>query len=313
MKKILYTSLIVIVFGCEDTIHPELDTPAEIMVVDAWIDQKMERQEIRITRSQPYFESSVPAKISGLTVRVEDLDTGTIYAFREGPVSYYWDPVDGPFGVVGHHYKLSVSREGETFEAFSRLGRAPSVDDIRFTYHSEDFMLKEPYYRAEFVATDPAGQGDAYWIKAWRNGLYLGRPSELNIAYDAGFSAGQAVDGQQFITPIRKDYVNPIEENPHKEGEYLPPYLVGDSLYVEIHSLDPLAIDFLSGMYFQIDRPGGFAELFAVPLANTVTNLKSTDRNSNTQVAGFFNVASVGFAGKKLTQEMADEAKQNQD
>ena len=310
MKKILLISLLAVVFACETEIYPELNTPGEVMVIDAWINQKMERQEIRITRSHSYFDSSTPTKISGATVRVEDLNTGQVYEFQEGDNAYFWDPTEAPFGEVGHEYKLTVSAEGETFVAFSKLGRVPPVDSIRFRYQQKDFLVPQDYYTAEFMATDPAGIDDAYWIKAWKNGHFLGKPGELNVAYDAGFMPGQFFDGNPFLIPIRRDFINPFDEHPEKEGELLPPYEVGDSLYIEIHSLDPLAFDFLFGMSIQINRPGGFAEIFSMPLANSSTNLKSTQAHSTTPVAGFFNVSSVSSKGQRLSQELADQAKQ---
>ncbi len=311
MKKIIYLLLMTIAFfGCETNITPELDTAEKILVVDAWINQKMERQEIRITRSQPYFDHSIPLKISNAIVTVEDLTIGTLYNFMEGPASYFWDPTGAPFGEVGHQYKLTVTAQGETFEAFSNLGRVPPIDSILFHYKPAETIIKEEYYLGEFMAKDPVGVGDAYWIKAWKNGVFLGKPAELNMAYDAGFSAGQPVDGQDFLIPIRNGFTNPMDKIKGKQNEFIPPYKVGDSLYVEIHSLNPLAFDFLYGVYFQIARSGGFAELFAMPLTNSSTNLKSTDKNSITNVAGFFNVAAVSSSGKRLTQKMADAAKQ---
>lgn len=312
MKKIICISLIAITWGCETTVSPDLDTAEEIMVVDAWLNQKMERQEIKITRSQPYFEHSEPKKITDATVTVEDLTTGLAYDFREGPTSYFWDPIDVAFGVVGHQYRLTVTAKGETFEAYSTLGRVPPIDSIQFQYNADDIVVNEPYYTAEFLATDPVGVGDAYWIKAWKNGNFLGKPGEVNMAFDAGFSAGQSVDGQVFILPIRRDFVNPLDESPGKNNGFLPPYLVGDSIYVEIHSLDPAAYEFLYGVYLQINRPGGFAELFSTPLANATTNVKNINENSTTNVAGFFNVASVSAKGQKLTPELAEIARNSQ-
>jgi hypothetical protein len=306
MKTILSILLVSMAFACETTIYPGLDKAEKILVVDAWINQKMERQEIRISRSQPYFDHSSPAKIPNAVVNVEDLSTGDIYNFREGPDSYYWDPGETPFGIAGHNYRLEVNVENETFEAFSKLGRVPPIDSVYFTYNSSDIMIKENYFTAEFMAADLVGIGDTYWIKAWKNGIYLGKPSELNMAYDAGFSPGQSVDGQAFMIPIRKDFINPMDKNPDKKNEFLPPYLAGDSVYVEIHSIDPSAFEFLWGLYFQINRPGGFAELFSMPLANSGTHIRSTNGNSVTNVAGFFNVAAVSSKGRRLTQEMAN-------
>ena len=60
------------------------------------------------------------------------------------------------------------------------------------------------------------------------------------------------------------------------------------------------AFDFLSQISIQTNRPGGFGELFAQPLANVPTNLRPTAANPNARVVGFFNVAAVSGNGKRL-------------
>jgi hypothetical protein len=309
MKKIIYIALIALGFGCETAIQPELKEAEEILVIDAWLTQKMERQKVMVSRSQPYFDNSYPSLTPGAQVTVEDLNTGVVYNFQEGADAYYWDPADAPLGEVGHTYKLAVTHGGETFEALSTLGRVPEVDTILYKYNSKDFNILESYYSAEFVAVDLVGPGDAYWIKAWKNGNYLGKPSEINIAFDAGLSPSQSVDGEVFHQVIRRDFVNPLDPLPDRKNYYHPPYQIGDSLYVEIHSIDPVAFEYLTGVILQTNRPGGFSELFATPLANVMTNVSSTDENSNTSVAGFFNMSAVSSGGGRITQEIADEAK----
>jgi hypothetical protein len=306
MKYFLILFILPVLFSCETKINPVLDDAEKIIVVDAWVNQKMERQEIRINRSQPYFENSFPVNLKNAIVNILDLNTQEIYHFSEGTTSYYWDPIDKPFGEAGHSYRLTVYAGGETFEAFSTLGRVPEIDSISFNYNPADMMVKEPYFTAEFLAADPAGVGDAYWIKTFKNGNFLSKPSELNIAFDAGFTAGQSVDGQVFLLPIRNMMINPYDEVPGKKNEFLSPYAIGDTVEVEIYSINPLAFEFLWGVYSYINRPGGFAELFSAPLANAITNIKNTDKSSKTNVAGFFNVSSVSSKSKKLTKEIAD-------
>ena len=58
------------------------------------------------------------------------------------------------------------------------------------------------------------------------------------------------------------------------DGGFISPFNVGDSLYVEIHSVTYEAFDFLNKTSIQINRPGGFGELFAVSLSNVPTNLQ---------------------------------------
>jgi hypothetical protein len=313
MRYVYFITLAFTFLRCETTIHPELEQAEKIIVVDAWLNQKMERQTISVTRSQPYFDNSTPKKINNAEVVVHDLTSGEIFTFEEGDDAYYWEPTSTSFGVIGHQYRLTVSVDGETFEAFSRLGRVPSIDSIEFTFNKKDFLVNQDYFAAEFKALEPAGVGDTYWIKAWKNGHYLNKPGELNMTYDASFTPGQSVDGQQFIIPIRRDFINPLDENPVKKDQMLPPYVPGDSVYVEIHSIDPMAYEFLFGVYFHITRPGGFAELFSMPLANATTNILNLNKDSKTIAAGFFNVSAISGKGQRLTPELAEAARQKGD
>lgn len=296
--------------SCETTYHPELESSANILVIDAWLEQKMETQEIRITRSQPYFENRHPEPVADAEVWVEDLNTGDIYAFNQDGDRYVWEPGEKAFGEIGNTYRLHVVVNQETFIATATLNRVPEIDSFRFHFYEEDFLIKQDYYMAEFLASDLPGTGDTYWIKAWKNGEFLGKPSELNMVYDAGFAPGQGLDGTVFLLPIRKDFINPLDKVPDSENEFLPPYLPGDSVSVEIHSIDQHAYDFLWEVYYYTVRPGGIIELFSTPLANARTNLKSTLPGSETEVAGFFNVAAVSSGGKTLTIEHAEQLKQ---
>ena len=306
MKKITLLVLVVCAFGCEMTIHPELETPAEIMVVDAWLIHNQPEQHIKLTRSQGYFDDSEPQQITGAFVQVEDLTSGEIFTFSETPMGYQFTN-DSTFGEIGHDYQLTVEVAGEAFVAQAHLGAVPLVDSVVFRHNPEDFNILSEYYSAEFFATDLPGIGNTYWIRAWKNEWLLNKPSELNIAYDAGFGAGQQVDGKVFHQTIRRDYLNPLEEREDRANYYYPPYDIGDSIYVEIHSIDPATYDYLSAVRTQTDRPGGFSELFAVPLANVTTNLHSVDPNSNTAIGGFFNVAAVSGGGRKLTADLANQ------
>ena len=121
MKNVLYL-LTLLMVSCEFTINPELAEPEELMVVDAFLNDLPGRQEINITRSQPYFESIEPELITGLTVTLEDLSDDVSYAFTQGTDSYYLD-VSEPIAVVGHDYRLVVETPEETFEATASMKR----------------------------------------------------------------------------------------------------------------------------------------------------------------------------------------------
>ena len=169
------------------------------------------------------------------------------------------------------------------------MKRVPPIDSIVWRFEEGNDFFPDSYF-GSFYARDPSGLGDTYWIKPFKNGNYLNKPSEISIAYDAGFSAGSAIDGIIFIQPIR-DSVNPFDQDDN--DNFLSPYAPGDSLRVELHSISNAAHDYLTELQIQIDRPGGFGELFATPLSNVPSNIEDVTQGEKKEILGFFNVASV--------------------
>ncbi len=253
--------------------------------------------------------SELPKLLSGAEVYLTDED-GNRYDFEESAEGYVWgDSLSTSFLQVGTSYQLNVSIDGIRFSGTSEMNPVPPVDSITFKYQEEDFSTAEDYYLAEVVATDLAGVGNTYWIKAWKNGLYLNKASEINIAYDAGFSVGGNIDGQVFIQPIQ-ELINPFDTDETGEALIEPPYSIGDTIYVEIHSISESAFYFLNEVKIQTVRSGGFGALFAPPFSNVSTNLMNEDVNSAIHPVGFFNVSAISSLEQVLTSEIAQQAQE---
>lgn len=285
--------------SCEEVIHPDLREADPVLVIDAWINDKAEDQVIRLSLSQPYLSDEVPPGVSGATVTV-NYDGGSLDFMEDGddPGVYRWTTDEATreavFGETGRSYTLTVMVNGQTFEAVSRINRTVAIDSITFELDDSPFYPENSYI-AQFWATEPQGTGDTYWIRSYKNGIPLGKPSEINIAYDAGFSPGGSFDGITFIPPIRQVNPNDVDEDDMPVSPYQP----GDSLYVEIHSITYESFTFLSQVIVQTDRPGGFGELFATPLANVSSNIIRVT-SGPLKAVGFFNVSAVEGLGKKL-------------
>ena len=236
MKKLIYLPLfLLIAAACDDEISADLEEIDPIVSIDAWINNSS--RNIRVQRTQPYFQSTSLQGVTNAQVELQD-DLGESFAFSHtGNGNYLMTIPQGvTFGEVGRTYFLTVTVDGVVFSSQSTLNRVPTVDSVTFRFEEEDSFLPDSYF-GEFWARDFDGEGDTYWIRAWKNGQYLNKPSEINIAYDAAFSAGGSADGLIFIQPIR-DGVNPFEEaEDDADRPFLSPYNVGDSLYVEIESI----------------------------------------------------------------------------
>ena len=294
-----YSFIALLIFSsCEDDFFPELEEAEPLIVVDAWIDNKPESQTIRLTYTQPYFEAVTPVGVSNATVYIVDEDNNRFDFVEIGTEGIYeWTPTVAfpSFGEIGKNYQLFVEADGERFTSSSSMNRVPEMDSVRFRLQKGNNFFNDSYF-AEFFARDFVGVGDTYWIKAWKNGSFLNLPSEINIAFDAGFSAGGNVDGINFIQPIR-DAINPFETD--ENDEFLSPYAPGDSVFVEIHSITYEAFIYMNELRIQTDRPGGFAELFAVPLSNIPTLIENVNPDGS-KALGIFCVTAVSSGGNVL-------------
>lgn len=309
MKNIFILLIAFVFFACENIIYPELEPSLEQYVVDAWLNDLPGSQKIFLSKSNNYFMSELPKLLSGAEVYLTDED-GNRYDFEETEGGYVWgDSSSTSFLQVGTSYQLNVSIDGIRFSGTSEMNPVPPVDSITFKYQEKDFSTAEDYYLAEVVATDLAGVGNTYWIKAWKNEVYLNKASEINIAYDAGFSAGGNIDGQVFIQPIQ-ELINPFDTDEAGEALIEPPYSIGDTIYVEIHSISESAFYFLNEVKIQTVRSGGFGALFAQPFSNVSTNLINEDVNSAIHPVGFFNVSAISSLEQVLTSEIAQKAQE---
>ena len=295
---LLFSASIVFALACEDPIDVELPTGEEILVVDAWLNDKPEDQVVVLSTTLPYFANEQQPMVSGAAVVVVD-DLGNEYVFSEREKGmYYWTATAAQptLGIVGSFYQLLIEVNGEQYTASSYRRGAPAIDSISLTFEPGNSFIDD-YYYAEFWAQDLIGEGDAYWIRTSKNGQALNKPSEISLAFDAGFTEGGNFDGVTFIQPIRQS-INPFDEDAN--GALLSPYWPGDSVHVEIHSITVDAYRFLYELAIATNRPGGFSELFVAPLSNVFSNVNNTDVSKKNDVVGFFNVSTVSSFGKRF-------------
>ena len=299
MKNFLKFLSLITFISCEEIIYPDLESKTPILVVDAWLNNQNESQTIVLSSSQDYLDSTSTKFIDGAEVYIIN-DNGDKFNFTEKDKGkYIWNP-DSNFsnlGDVGTEFFLNISYNGEKITGSSTLNRTSIIDSINFVKGE----FPENSYYAEFWSNEKEGVGDAYWIKSYKNGIKQVRSQDIITCIDAGASSeGAIIDGIPFIPPIRRAITR--FERDEISDEFKSPFEYGDSLYVEIHSIPFEAFDFLNKVSIQIDRQGGFGELFAVSLANSPTNL-TVEKNSNFPVVGFFCVSAVNGMGNILDDD----------
>ena len=306
MKRYFLIVFLSFLFSCEDIITPDLPVNEPIVVVDAWINNLEKDQVIKLSETQNYLDSDTPVPVVGASIFIYDENLNHFPFIEVNDGEYIWSP-DSIFknlGDVGTKFYLSITLQDEGINIYSetQLHRTSTIDSVNFVRG----QVPEGSYYAEFWSREEEGPGDAYWIKSYINGELQTDLQDIITCIDAGASSeGAIIDGIPFIPPIRRAVT---KFNSDDDGNFLSPFVKGDSLHVEIHSVSYEAFDFLNKTAIQINRPGGFSELFAVSLSNVptnlvVTNISDDSINPDYPVVGFFNISSVHGMGNTLDDD----------
>lgn len=281
--------------SCEDVVDIKTEELTPQLVIDAWVDNRSQAQTITLSRTIPYFDNNLPEGVSGASVFVIRPDTSLVPFLEMEDGKYVWTPEPNEtLGEIGDEFGLLVQLDGKTYGSRTFLNRVPPVDSLTQTFEEESLGVPEGIY-TEFFARDPIGEGDTYWIKTYKNGEFLNKPLEINIAYDAGFSPGAPVDGLIFIPPIRES-TNRTGDSDGDDGFDVAPWAVGDSIKVEIHSISNEAFFFIATAQRQMIN--GFNGIFAEPVINTIGNI--IDIDGEEEVLGVFNVAAISELSRKI-------------
>ena len=286
MKHInwLYFFFILAIFtACEDVIEVETISAETQLVIDAWVTDESKPQTIKLTLTQPYFDQSAVKPAKGATVIVFSEDS-IPYPFVDlkNDGNYVWQPTLAGQKIleVGKRYALYVKYEGEEYFSISKTNRVPPVDSINYFKEKFPFSpgddLRQEGYQADFYARDFKGNGDCYWVKAYRNDTLFNKPNQIITVYDASFSAGGSADGFLFILPIRAAVSPDL-------------YKANDKIKVEIFSIPEEAFYFLQ-LVAATSQNGG---IFATAPSNIPTNIQNLNEKSKKKVLGFFAVSAV--------------------
>ncbi len=273
--------------NCTDVIIVDIEDVPPQLVVDAWINNRSEAQTIRLTMSQGYFDNTLATAVITAEVIVAD-DYGNLLEFiHAGDGNYVWTPTAGEtIGPIGTTFYLGIEWNGSSFGSQSVLYPVPHIDSIQVEFRENELGFADGHY-AQFFARDLQGRGDTYWIKSFKNGQFLNKPFELNFAWDAGFDGGADTDGLIFLPPIR-EAINRFPDPDTDDNSDVPPWVPGDEVRVEIHSITNLAFDFLDIARDQMTN--GANTIFTIPIANTRTNIIALGEE---EALGFFCVSAI--------------------
>lgn len=287
--SILFLS--VFIFGCSDVIDLEVKEGVSQLSVDALVNNLAETQTIKLTLSQGYFDNSAVKPALGATVFVIDQDS-VAHEFKDlkNNGNYTYDGKKRQLNKIGKQYVLYIKYENEEYYSISKLNRVPKIDSL--TYSTEKFPVKpengpQEGFLPQFYAKDFEGAGDCYWVKSAKNSKPFSKATDIQVAYDAGFSPGSRTDGLLFILPIRTSIGRELFSDK-------------DTVKVDLHAITQEQFYYLQFVQ-QVSQDGS---LFSTPLANIPTNVLNLNEKSTKKAIGFFGISAVSS-----TKVIVDKAK----
>lgn len=282
---ILVITAMTFLSGCEDVIQVNVINKSPKIVVDAFVNNQIDTQTVRLTRSIGYFDSTGKEPIithAQVAIVDQSASVPKLFVFKyayNGKYQFVPNQTTGDTFTVGHDYALLVVVDKDTLVSFSRLNPTTVIDSL----HLVDVVGNGPPINTtgkyvELYANDRVGQGDFYWIKTFRNDTFSNSINQLNISADMG-NTSNGQDGKLFIYPVRYNQVN----------DFLRSYKTGETVRLEIHSINAVVFAWFN-LVINENRNGG---LFATPPANIFSNVISFNPNKKVSVGGCFCMSAV--------------------
>lgn len=264
LNLILAILTISLLASCEDVIDIDLKQGKTLLVVDGQITTLNRPDTIRLTLTAPYFENKPAPTVVDALVTIADSEGKSETLKPVGNGKY----VINMRGKIGNSYTLTIKHNGEEYEAVTKINRITDIDSLITRFEKPTPSMEEGYYAYLFVP-EPAGVGDYYRFKVYKNDTLANQPEDLTVAYD------KLVDGNR-IDNLR------LNDKPYKKN---------DKIKVEILAITEDHFQFYVELEAQINNGG----MNARPPANVRTNIFNKNPKGSKAV-GYFGGMSVSSA-----------------
>ncbi|MFT5229849.1 MAG: hypothetical protein ACI9EV_003003, partial [Urechidicola sp.] len=168
LKKILILCLASLTLSsCETVIELDFNDADPILVIEATLTNESGPYLVKLSESAAFYDDNIYPPRTDATVIISD-NLGNSETLSElAPGSYLTEITQGSPGVT---YTLSISTNGETFEASSTMPEEIiPIDGLQVDFEEESIFADEGYYVTAYL-TDPPQEGNNYRLKFFRNG-----------------------------------------------------------------------------------------------------------------------------------------------
>jgi hypothetical protein len=142
--------------SCEEVIDIETKEQEPVVVIEASITDRTERQTIYLSQTVPFNQSFQTVPLRSATVRVTETGGPTLTFTEDQPGVYRSTIFKGGYGKT---YNLSVTVNGKTYTATSKMPNKVSLDSLsvsEVTFFGETRKYVKVHYQ------DPLNEVNAY-------------------------------------------------------------------------------------------------------------------------------------------------------
>ncbi|TVT43034.1 DUF4249 domain-containing protein [Hymenobacter setariae] len=234
--------------GCEKIVDLNLKTSTAQLVIEGNLVDDNQPCQVSISRSANYTDTNTFEAVRGATITLAD-NAGGLETLRETatPGRYLGATLRG---VPGRTYTLRVETDGAAYVATSRLP-APVVPFEKLSTQLSAFGTDN--IQAVVDYTDPAGKGNSYLFRQYRNG-------KLNNAI--------FVQNDEFTDGNRISQVLRTRSSSSTDPNELDKLKAGDSLRVEMQNIDPGVYEYFRTLTLILTAGGAPTTTPANPKSN---------------------------------------------
>lgn len=177
-----YIPLIFAIFAifcsCEREIDFKYHEIEPLTVIEAELTPEGAR--VGITLTTPMGELMNTTRLTDASVILTDLTTSAVFALEADNDGFFTDPTPG---IAGHLYRLTVERNGQTYEAETTMYPPTEILGLAFSWIDMPYD-KVAVFQAQYL-DDPSVSGNCYWVKLYKNDkIYLWNESDDRGAFE---------------------------------------------------------------------------------------------------------------------------------
>jgi hypothetical protein len=234
--------------SCEKIVNLDLKTSTAQLVIEANLVDDGLPCQVSLSTTANYTDTNTFTPVRGATITLTD-NAGGLETLRETatPGQYVGATIKG---VSGRTYTLRVETSGAAYVALATLP-APVVPFEKLS--TQLSVLGTNNIQAVVDYTDPAGQGNSYLFRQYRNGRLN---NTIFLQND------QFTDGNHITQVLRTRAGGSADPND------LDKLVSGDSLRVEMQNLDPGAYEYFRTLNLILTAGGAPSTTPANPKSN---------------------------------------------